>query len=317
MLPPTIAVLAWLVAPRPPARSAPLLMSGAAGTAAGGGGDLSGGNDEERNAQLASLRNMMFAAPEEAEVPGASEVDSAERVGGLLLDLPLVRYSWCILPHHQIAMSVWQPQYTLLFDKLLAQPPPHYYLHVLLPGGAESLGQPGYELEPGTKSSLVGTLTRVVFARRNVTPRLSLTLNFTLTRTLTCTLTLARPTRRSPLSCRGCAAASCSDPRSTYLTPRATCRCCPMPRRSMRRRAPRRGSHAAARRARRRRSPRRRRSGGWWRRPRRWRQAAGLGTRRCSSPWTTKARQRGHSASVKVPPLAMLEGGSCASSGRG
>ena len=99
LLAPTIAMLAWLVAQRPPARSAPLLMSGAAGTAAGGGGDLSGGNDEERNAQLASLRNMMFAAPEEAEAPGASEADSAERVGGLLLDLPLVRYSWCVLPH--------------------------------------------------------------------------------------------------------------------------------------------------------------------------------------------------------------------------
>ena len=99
MLTPTIAMLGWLVAQRPPARSAPLLMSGAAGTAAGGGGDLSGGNDEERNTQLALLRKMMFAAPEEAEAPGASEADSAERVAGLLLDLPLVRYSWCILPH--------------------------------------------------------------------------------------------------------------------------------------------------------------------------------------------------------------------------
>ena len=77
LLAPTIAMLAWPVAQRPPARSAPLLMSGAAGTAAGGGGDLSGGNDEERNAQLASLRNMMFAAPEEAEAeaPGTAEVD--------------------------------------------------------------------------------------------------------------------------------------------------------------------------------------------------------------------------------------------------
>ena len=145
-------------------------MSGAVGTAAGGGGDLSGGNDEARNAQLATLRNMMFAEPDEAEARGAT----AERVGGLLLDLPLVRYSWCLLPHHQIAMSVWQPQYTLLFDKLLAQPAPHYYLHVLLPGGAESLGQPGYELEPGTKSSLVGTLVRIVFARRNADATLTL-----------------------------------------------------------------------------------------------------------------------------------------------
>ena len=124
-------------------------MSGAAGTAAGGGGDLSGGNDEERNAQLAALRKMFAAPDSEASPEGSSDTraEDTKRLG-LLLDLPLVRYSWCLLPHHQIAMSVWQPQYTLMFTKLLAEPPPHYYLHVLLPGGAESLGQPGYELEP-------------------------------------------------------------------------------------------------------------------------------------------------------------------------
>ena len=166
-------------------------MSGAVGTAAGGGGDLSGGNDKERNAQLATLRNMMFAEPDEAEARGATE---AERVGGLLLDLSLVRYSWCLLPHHQIAMSVWQPQYTLLFDKLLAQPPPHYYLHVLLPGGAESLGQPGYELEPGTKSSLVGTLVRIVFARRNADATLTLVVQGL------CRGAVLRPTQYLPYS---------------------------------------------------------------------------------------------------------------------
>ena len=35
--------------------------------------------------------------------------DDARRLG-LLLDLPLCRYSWCLLLDHQIAMSVWQPQ---------------------------------------------------------------------------------------------------------------------------------------------------------------------------------------------------------------
>ena len=202
LLSPAILMLGWLVAQRTPARSAPvsvrtparsapLLMSGAVGTAAGGGGDLSGGNDEARNAQLATLRNMMFAEPDEAEARGATV---AERVGGLLLDLPLVRYSWCLLPHHQIAMSVWQPQYTLLFDKLLAQPPPHYYLHVLLPGGAESLGQPGYELEPGTKSSLVGTLVRIVFARRNADATLTLVVQGL------CRGAVLRPTQYLPYS---------------------------------------------------------------------------------------------------------------------
>ena len=150
-----------------------LVMSGAAGTAAGGGGDLSGGGDEERNKQLNKLRKL-YAAPDAvasaegnngANLMGSNEED-ARRIG-LLLDLPLCRYSWCLLPGHQIAMSVWQPQYTLMFSKLLASPPPHYYMHVLLPGGAESLGQPGYELQAGTKAALVGTLVRVVLAERN------------------------------------------------------------------------------------------------------------------------------------------------------
>ena len=166
-----LSLLPRLSMPRPPPsvpRSS-LRMSGAAGTAAGGGGDLAGGNDEERNAQLESLRKM-FAASNAAE---SNESDDAKRLG-LFLDLPLCRYSWCLLPGHQIAMSVWQPQYTLMFTKLLAEPPPHYYLHVLLPGGAESLGQPGYELVPGTNSALVGTLVRVVFAQRNPDSTLTL-----------------------------------------------------------------------------------------------------------------------------------------------
>lgn len=71
-------------------------------------------------------------------------------------------------------MSVWQPQYTLMFTALLAEPGPHYYLHVLLPGGAESLGVEGYELEPGSKSSLMGTLCRVSFAQRNPDSTLTL-----------------------------------------------------------------------------------------------------------------------------------------------
>ena len=112
-------------------------------------------------------------APAAEEVDGSSEIEEAGRLG-LLLDTPLCRYSWCLLPGHQIVMSVWQPQYTLMFDKLLGQPGPHYYFHVLLPGGAESLGEPGYELEPGTKSALMGTLCRISVARRNPDSTLTL-----------------------------------------------------------------------------------------------------------------------------------------------
>ena len=96
-----------------------MVGGGAAGTAAGGGGDLSGGNDEQRNKQVASLR-ARFNAPDAEDVPAEEAVEAAaEKVAaqklGLLLDLPLCRYSWCLLPGHQVAMSVWQPQYTLMF----------------------------------------------------------------------------------------------------------------------------------------------------------------------------------------------------------
>lgn len=140
-------------------------MSGAAGSAAGGGGDLFGGSDEERNKQLESLRSM-FAAKAADATDDPNDAEETPRRLGLLHDLPLCRFSWCVLPHHQITLSIWQPQYTLMFGSLLAEPGPHYYMHVMLPGGAESLGQPGYELVPGTKASLVGTLMRVAFAQR-------------------------------------------------------------------------------------------------------------------------------------------------------
>lgn len=155
-----------------------MVGGGAAGTAAGGGGDLSGGNDEQRNKQVASLR-ARFNAPDAEDVPAEEAVEAAaEKVAaqklGLLLDLPLCRYSWCLLPGHQVAMSVWQPQYTLMFNRLLSEPGPHYYLHVLMPGGAESLGEPGYELEPGSKASLMGTLCRVAVGQRNADSTLTL-----------------------------------------------------------------------------------------------------------------------------------------------
>ena len=90
---------------------------------------------------------------------------------GLLLDLPLCRYSWCLLPHHQIAMSVWQPQYTLMFNKILdSGPPPHYYLHVLQPGGAESLASSIFSSTPRSGRASVGgdADDAVVAARRPV-----------------------------------------------------------------------------------------------------------------------------------------------------
>ena len=75
------------------ARRTCMMAAGAAGMAAGGGGDLFGGGDDKRNAQLASLRKM-FGATSDADA--STEVDDARKLG-LFLDLPLCRFSWCIL----------------------------------------------------------------------------------------------------------------------------------------------------------------------------------------------------------------------------
>lgn len=105
-----------------------------------------------------------------------SQKDTIERAKhfGVFLDMPLCRFSWCILPQQQVMLNIWQPMYVEMFSELLSKPGPHYYLHVLLPGGAESLGQSGYELEPGSNSSLMGTLMRIVYAQRLSNDRLSL-----------------------------------------------------------------------------------------------------------------------------------------------
>ena len=144
-----------------------MMMVGSAGP---GGGDLAGGADAARNAQLASLKKMFYEPSAEEELPRARSIHDS----GFLLDMPLCRWSWVLLPGQQLQLNVWQPQYTLMFEKILASPPPHYYFHVLLPGGTESLGKPEYELRPGTQAPLAGTLVKIVLAQREQDSRLSL-----------------------------------------------------------------------------------------------------------------------------------------------
>ena len=93
---------------------------------------------------------------------------------GLHLDLPLCRFSFCILPHSRAALNIFQPQYTLMFETLLATPEPWIYFHVLLPGGVDNLADPQFSLEPGTKAPLCGTLMQVVAVQREEDSRLSL-----------------------------------------------------------------------------------------------------------------------------------------------
>ena len=176
-----LAMVCWVAALRPAplarARAPSPRMAGGAGSLAGGGGDLSGGGDDERNAQLSAMRRMFAADVPEDGAPASAEPGAAEdaRRLGLFLDLPLCRFSWAVLPAHQLALNIWQPQYTLMFGALLdASPPPHYYMHVLLPGGADSLGKPEYALRPGSQAPLVGSLMRIVYSRREPDSRLTL-----------------------------------------------------------------------------------------------------------------------------------------------
>ena len=64
-----LIICAFSFLPRPRVARAPRMMAGkGAGSAAGGGGDLAGGGDEERNAQLASLRKMFDTYAESARM---------------------------------------------------------------------------------------------------------------------------------------------------------------------------------------------------------------------------------------------------------
>jgi len=139
--------------------------------AAAGGGDLFEGQDESRNAALSALRSA-FLAPSEEEASPVAMRDAA-RVG-LYLDLPSTRWGFNILPHHRQTLNVFQPQYTLMFEKLLATPEPWLYAHILLPGGVENLGNPEYALEPGTSAPLHGTLMQVMAVQRETDSRLTL-----------------------------------------------------------------------------------------------------------------------------------------------
>ena len=88
--------------------------------------------------------------------------------------MPLCRWSWEILPHHQKVLVVHEPEYTHMFESILAGPEPHTYVHLRLPGGTSSLTNASYALRPGTEAPLQGTLMRIVAHLREADSRLVL-----------------------------------------------------------------------------------------------------------------------------------------------
>ena len=134
------------------------------------GGDLRDGLDPERNAILQSLKKSFYSSSSDRD----DDTAASALEGGFAPDLPLCRWSFNILPHQRAALNVFQPQYTLLFEKLLTTERPWLYAHVLLPGGVENLANPAYRLEPGSDAPLQGTIMEVVAVQREADSRLSL-----------------------------------------------------------------------------------------------------------------------------------------------
>ena len=141
-----------------------------------GGADLYNGEDDERNAQVAALKRSFYGVPAapRAEASRSRVAVRSRSSFGLLEDVPLCRWSGALLPHSQLALNVWQPQYTHLFEELFATPEPWYYAHVRLPGGAANLNNPAYDFcAPDCSAPRAGTLMRVASFRREADNRLS------------------------------------------------------------------------------------------------------------------------------------------------
>ena len=141
------------------------------------GGDLEGGASSERNADVKLLKKLFYKDSKD------EEPREAGGAGWLFRNIPLARWQVVLLPHQQVLLNVFQPEYVHMFEVLLAQPRPWHYMHVLLPGGVESLDKPEYALpglatggglRGGSKAQLQGVLMQVVAVQRQKDARLRL-----------------------------------------------------------------------------------------------------------------------------------------------
>jgi hypothetical protein len=155
----------------------------------GMGGDLEGGKDEARNGDIHALKRMFLSSSSSEEDGQQTEASGPARFGRYP-DLPLARWSNVFLPSQQVLLNVFQPQYVLMFEKIIAGPKPWRYLHVHLPGGIESLGDPDYALPvvndtanattttttttTTSKAPLCGTLMEVAHVERLRDARLAI-----------------------------------------------------------------------------------------------------------------------------------------------
>ena len=142
-----------------------------------GQGDLLDGEDADRNAQIARLKTLFYDSPPPPPPPApgtAADDYEVSRLTGTIANIPLCRWPWEILPHHQKLLVVHEPQYTHMFETVLSGPEPHCYVHLMLPGGTANLDNDEYALRPGTAAPLHGTLMQIVATVREQDSRLSL-----------------------------------------------------------------------------------------------------------------------------------------------
>lgn len=85
---------------------------------------------------------------------------------GDVSNLPLWRVQFAVLPGMQQILHVHVPHYVHMFESVFNQPQPWHFGAVLLPDGSANLGNPEYDLRPGTKAPLVGVLMEVSRAVR-------------------------------------------------------------------------------------------------------------------------------------------------------
>ena len=149
------------------------------------GGDLEGGRDGARNAEVEKLKQLFYKDGTTAAAGATGTEVAATRANqdlGHFRDLPIARFRFVLMPHQQAAFNIFQPQLVHMFETLLATPRPWLYVHALLPGGADNLGNPEYALPglgeggaAGPEATLQGVLVQVATAKRLPDARIVLT----------------------------------------------------------------------------------------------------------------------------------------------
>ena len=104
---------------------------------------------------------------------------------GCMLDVPLWRVQWTVLPGHISVLHVHVPHYCHMFEQMIGDAAADeeivtfgadgpQYGHLLLPGGSAALDKPESLLTRGTTAPTIGSLMRIREVRRLDSGRLAI-----------------------------------------------------------------------------------------------------------------------------------------------